>query len=294
MVAIDLVSDFREIVEQELDVLGHPQSPNEDLDTVQHRYLNIVSRMPAAIQWILQESEQINNAQLQPEIQTGYQHFKQAAAAGNDLKPYLSTRIGDPDFADLMFYDWGIYHFHLGTGIDDRGFINRTDELLFAVSDPRSSTMYLIDIHPHSGAFSNQDLLRVLEENWPNVVDRYTLNGVTGLSYNASDEEIHELRKSGVNVMIQTPGGRVLAPMGGGITTAGTSVQHRMETDRAIKEIRQYEKIVTDNRDNLSAFFESRHGKSWDDLEFRMTDYGQSIRVIETTTGEVVLQQNFV
>jgi len=94
-----------------------------------------------------------------------------------DLKPHLSTKIADPDYQDLMFYDWRTYHFHLGIKPHPKrpGFVARTDELLFAMTDPHEDKMYLIDIHPHKGAFENQDLMRIVEADWPEILSAHEL-----------------------------------------------------------------------------------------------------------------------
>jgi hypothetical protein len=218
----------------------------------------------------------------------------QNAKAGKNLKPYVSTNITDADYPDLLFYDWGVYHFHLGLGPDKRrkGFIGRTNDLLFAVTDPAATIMYLLDVLPHS--FTNQRLLQIIEENWPNLLERYTLKGVLGLEHNASDEEIHKLRRAGVCVLVQTPSGRVLAPMGGGISTARTSIRNTMSTDWAKKVVRDIEVMILNGRAGIEKYFQSKHRKAWNDLEFKLTGFGQSVQVVEMTTQTLVLEQSLV
>lgn len=293
MATLDFASDLQELIEQELSNLGHASQPGEDLDTVLIRYLNLSSRLLRVVPWTVKQSTDVANKSLPKKIRDGLEQFIKKAESGEDLKPYLSTRINAPDYADLMFYDWGIFHFHLGTTPHPKhkGFIKRTGELLFAITEQSTATMYLIDIHPHKGGFARQALLRIIEENWSEILEPYTIYGVIGLSYHASDDDIHELRKNAINTMIQTPGGRVLGHMGGGITLAGTSGQNRIEANWVIGTIRQLEKQIIQKQEPLDNHFKIKYGKDWDDLKFKLTSFEPVVRVEGVITGEVVFEE---
>jgi len=182
-----------------------------------------LERIPPTIVWTVKQSKELANKILPQEITLGLQEFIEKAESGQYLQPHLSTQSDNPDYQDLMFYDWGIFHFHLGTNPHPRrqGFVERTGDLLFAIADSDTARMYLIDIHPHQGGFTNQDLLRILEENWPEIIEPYALKRCVGLPDNDSDSNIKRYREAGINTILQTPGGRFLKSMGGGITSAG-------------------------------------------------------------------------
>ncbi|RFP58018.1 MAG: hypothetical protein BJG00_011755 [Limnothrix sp. CACIAM 69d] len=148
--------------------------------------------------------------------------------------------------------------------------------------------MYLIDIHPHRGGFTNQDLLRIIENNWPEILEPYTLQGVIGLTYNASDNDINSLRKSGLNTILQTPNGRFLTSMGGGITATGTSIRNRREADRVIISIRQLETWFIQQKAFVEDYFKSKHDKDWADLTFKVKSFELPLKVEEIKTGEVL------
>lgn len=293
MATLNFLSDFQELIEQELSNLGHALQPGKGFDTVFIRYLDLLRRLPPVVPWTVKQSTDVANKSLPKEIRDGLEQFIKKAESGEDLKPYLSIKINDPDYADLMFYDWGIFHFHLGTTPHPKhkGFINRTDELLFAITEQSTATMYLIDIYPHKhkGGFTNQDLLRIIEENWHEILDQYTLQSAGGVSYHASDEDIGKLRKAQINTMVQTPGGRVLVPMGEGITLAGTSLEDTMELKEVKREIRRLENQIIQDQEVLEVVFKSRYGKSWDDLKFKLVSFGLEVIVKEVTTGAVVI-----
>ncbi|MEG3958699.1 hypothetical protein [Microcoleus sp. herbarium2] len=189
-----------------------------------------------------------------------------------------------------MFYDWGIFHFHLGTNPDPKhqGFVERTDDILFAIADSHTVRMYLIDIHPDQGGFTNQDLLRILEENWPEIIEPHALNCVDELTDNASDSDIASFRKASINSTLQTPGGRFLTPMGGGITIDGASLNITIEADRRKTEVRELEKSFIQQRDTRAVYFKDKYGKNWDELEFKLKSFEAPVKIEEITTGEII------
>jgi len=290
MAKINFLADFKEKITLDLCSLGHPPKDEENLDTVLKRYLNLSLRIPPTIVWTVRQSKELANKILPQEITLGLQQLIEKAESGQDLKPHLSTLIDDPDYPDLMFYDWGIFHFHLGTNPHPKrqGFVERTHDLLFAIADSHTARMYLIDIHPHPGGFTNQDLLRILEENWPEILAPYTIKRCVRLPYNASDRDIDSLRKVGRNPILQTPGGRVLSQMGGGITRARNSSRIKREVYRIKTEVRQLEELFIQQRDTIADDFNREYGKNWDELEFKVKSFKAPVRIEEITTGEML------
>lgn len=290
MADINFLADIQELITQELSRLGHPPALGENLDTVLIRYLNFTRRLLPILPWTVKQSKDLASKSLPQKIKLGLQQFIKKAESGQSLKPHLSTQSDNPNFRDLMFYDWGVFHFHLGTNThpNRQGFVERTDDLLFAITDSNTATMYLIDIHPHDGGFTNQDLLRIIEENWAEILDPYTVKRAIGLTYNASDNDIGIFRNAGITTILQTPGGRVLVPMGGGITSAGTSIRNRMEADSIRIDVRQLEEWFIQQRDGLTAYFSSQYGKNWDELKFKVKSFEAPVKIEEITTGEVI------
>jgi hypothetical protein len=204
--------------------------------------------------------------------------FIDKAESGQDLKPHLSKKIYEkPEFKDLMFYDWQIFHFHLGTepDVDNPNFIARTGELLFVLIDPNTSTMYLIDILDHE--FTNQNLIDIIDENWPNVLDPYTMKGISEIDINPSDVDIKIARKTGSNLPIKTSSGRVLIAMGGGYASDNTSILNQCcshEIKENIKKIHQkfIDHKLTKQKELIEAEnnFKTKYNKSWNQLEFKI------------------------
>jgi hypothetical protein len=287
---INFLADLKGIITQELWSLGHLPKEEEDLDTVLKRYLNLLLRKPRTIVWTVRQSQELANKIIPQEIRLGLQEFIEKAESGQDLKPHLSKQIDKPDYKDLMFYDWGIFHFHLGTDShpNPQGFVARTGDLLFAIADPDTARMYLIDIHPHQGGFTNQDLLRIIDQNWPEIIEDYALQGVDESTYNASDSDIKRYREAGINPILQTPGDRFFEPIGGGITTAGTSIYIEIKAYRIKTKVRELEELLIQQRDTIADKFNREHGKNWDELEFQLISFEAPVRIKEITTGQML------
>jgi hypothetical protein len=290
MATINFRADLKEIITEDLCSLGHPPKEEEDLPTVLTRYLNFRVRIPPTIKWTVQQSQELANKIIPQEITLGLQEFIDKAESGQDLKPHLSTQSDNPDYQDLMFNDWRIFHFHLGTNPhpNRQGFVERTGDLLFAIADPDTARMYLIDIHPHQGGFTNQDLLRIIDQNWPEIIEPSALQGVDESTYNASDSDIKRYREAGINPILQTPGDRFFEPIGGGITTAGTSIYIEIEADGIITKVRELEEWFIQQPDTIADKFNGKDGKNWDELEFKLRSFEAPVRVEEITTGKML------
>jgi hypothetical protein len=194
-----------------------PAGPADSSETVAFRYFNVQRRLihpkPRTV-------HRTSSFLTSPSIQEGLQLIEGRFVRGDDLTPHLSTKIGDPDYADAMLNDWGIHHLHLGTASEPSGFVERTGPVLYAyVTD---SDAYFLTVAPHGG-WSNQQLVQALHDNWPFVLTPYKITGFNAGSP-LTNGQIAKLRKCGVYTPVQVSDGTMYAPPGGGISTSGTSV----------------------------------------------------------------------
>lgn len=161
--------------------------------------------------------------------------------------------------------------------------------MLFAITDPHKDNMHLIDVHPHKGAFTNQGLIRIIEAEWPEVLSPYKLRGLSvENSGPRSDEDIREDRKHGLTSITVTPSGDVLAPPGGGITTACTSVTNQLAADRQRKKAIKLQEKVEQSRSNIEERFKKDHDLTWADLDIHLTSFVLGFIVTEARTGETL------
>lgn len=141
--------------------------------------------------------------------------------AGEELNPRYSRQQWDPSFSDGLLNDWGIHHFHLGApGEGPMGLAGGTKELLYAFV--RSDDLYFIDLLTHDD-FAEYDLIEIVHKNWPELISRYRAPFVQAAK-RPSPADLKKARKC-LTPVISLSDGIVYMAVGGGISTAGTSVE---------------------------------------------------------------------
>ena len=173
--------------------------------------------------------------------QSALQRLAELCRTGQPLHPYQSKQIRTLEESDLLLADWNIQHLHLGEHVPGQAFADRTGPLLYATF--LSDEAYFIAIMDHA-SFSEIGLLEVVNVNWPGYLERFTLKGVLGVSPVPSSDDVKQLRRAGVQTVIPLASGRVLAPPGGGYTTAGTSIAHVMKAQNIARLLRNAEQYV--------------------------------------------------
>ena len=159
------------------------------------------------------------------EHQDGWNLIQQKVKAGLDLTPHLSKLIDKPEETDPMLNDWGVYHLHLGTDIQN-GFARRTGPLLFArVTDEH---FYAIGVYSH-GAWTESEVVETVHRNWPESVARWVMHGVRG--ERLTDAERAVLRKKCTNTFFLTKDMTTYGPLGGGTVSSGHNVFSVIQMD---------------------------------------------------------------
>lgn len=189
------------------------------------------------------------------DCQNGYEYFKAAVERGDNLIPFMSKKIVDVESKDKMIYDWGMFHFHLGTEKDtnDPRFIKRADHLLIAfVDENHDDNMYFLQVRPHiSDIWTEQDLVRILADNWPDIMEPYRIQGFISLTENISDADYKEMRKNNVNTFVDLHDGRVYVGANHGLNTAGTSVKAVSQYDYYCNNANLFEKWMGESTDSI-------------------------------------------
>ncbi len=176
------------------------------------------------------------------EVKKGLEWFEEKIRNGESLNPHLNSAT-KKDKLDGLLYDWGIHHFHLGEEYAAPGFVKRTGYVLFAIVKP--DDVFFIDIRDHVG-WSDKTLLEIVHRNWPHLLSPFRMEGVRP-KYNASEKDIADFRKSGINTIIELSDSNSYISMGGGITAAGTSME---AVGNYIKLMREFSHIEDEIRAN--------------------------------------------
>ena len=172
--------------------------------------------------------------------EVGIAKLETAIRNGESLTPYMSSTITDTGYHDSMLDHWGIYHFHLGTELEEGGnLIRRTGDVLLCRVD--DSHAYFIKVVPHGrnvpAPWYQKELIEIIHTNWPESIEHALATGVTGLSPRLNDQEVAELRrKSNIVLFLEMSDGTVYMPPGVGntlglVATDGSSVNDTRFTD---------------------------------------------------------------
>ncbi len=182
--------------------------------------------------------------QCPPELQQGLADLEQAFSNGADIWPWQSKLIDRPSVEDGMYNDYRVIHFHLGIGFETSGYIKRTGPLLFAIVD--SASVYEIGLY-HHGDWYEFDVLNIVDENWPHLLDPVTIRGIDVANCPQTRDEVKAFRKANILSVIRLKSGRLVAPPGGGTAGDGTSVEAVTSADRWAKLLRNGEQLISAN-----------------------------------------------
>ena len=265
-------NDLCEIAKQLLAHYGiDSSSATMDRDFIE-MYMNIRLRLIPQQKYQVLRSRALAARGLPQDISDGINSVQEKLEQGDDVTPHMSKSILDGTFTDLLFSDWGIYHLHLGLSMKGN-FIERTKQVLFLFT--QGSRAYFIDIRDHGRngekhVFTQFDLLQILADEFIEIIEPFELRNVTGLSRNITDpEEIAKYRNAGI-VLAHEINGKVYAPMGGGITTARTSINTVQETDRLLWWADDLKKYMNEKRDEVDSIFSQVINYDSDKADFHL------------------------
>lgn len=216
------------------------------------------------------------------DLEVGLKIVEKKIVKGENLFPHLSRQLTNLDYNDSLLNDWGIYHLHLGTVLENDGFIKRTGPVLFARFDNQNA--YLINVMTH-GSWTKQEMIRVLHDNWPTSIEMFKLNDIIGLEHSPTDDDIKIARKFGVNSSVQIEPGVVYTNIGGGYTTTKTSIDVMRTMFNYNEIIENLEKYVKDNADKFGEKLKEKYNYKGTQLIFKLgIENGEYFAVEQNTT----------
>lgn len=154
------------------------------------------------------------------EVAIGFQTLKSKIEQGEDVNPHLSRLTAQIDKDDMMFSDWKINHFHLGTTTQTDGFVERTGPVLYAIVTEEK--VYCVAIAEH-GHWSDIEFLEIIDENWPELIADSRVDA--SFEVQLSSEDVKQWRKAKVNAGITLPNGHSYVAIGGGYMADGTPAE---------------------------------------------------------------------
>lgn len=295
---ISIQMDFREDVRRQfaemLTDVGVQIEPTWPYDVLESVFFHTQRRLITQTPRRVHRSNALSNRRLAPHVAAGLRTAIAEIEAGALLRPRLSTRIfSQPKSPDLLLYDFGVHHLHLGTQPHpkDARFVSRTSELLFAYF--LSSDCYLIDVldHDMNDSFANRELAQILFDEWPEIVEHRRLPGVLAATEPLSNEGRRQLREAGVTPLLSLDDGSVAIGPGGGLTTAKTSLRVQQDIMQFREALRSVEAQGREKAESFAAELASNSGLPAADFRFRLHISSQFLAsVIETASGHCVFE----
>ncbi|MCZ4065665.1 hypothetical protein NB636_02100 [Oxalobacter aliiformigenes] len=223
-------SDIKKVVLNELSINGFDVSELED-DRVLISYLEFRKRQFKLNKRIVYQSKSFNcpNNRL-----VGWKKLKSHIENGDDIRHYQSKRSDDIEFKDSMLNEWGGYHFHLGENVEHDKWIERTNELVFAILT--DNEFYAINVFKHGG-WADKEIVEIIHDNWPHLIEPYKVRHGK-ISYSPVGNDRLVLRKNNINSAIELDDGTIYFPMGGGSTLSGDSINIVIKSQKLIRKLK--------------------------------------------------------
>jgi hypothetical protein len=245
-IEINLFSDWIDIIKSELNTEGYTTTNLEE-DKISILYFALKKRL------INQKPRRILISQefsCPIELANGLELLKQKIISGDNIRPNQSRLLKNISIKDGLLFDWDIHHLHLGTTIENDGFINRTGPLLYARFDEENA--YFLNIEEH-GAWTMQEFLKIIHRNWPESIEEFRIKGAVGLEKNFSDGDLKDLRNAQINSLIELEPGAVYLGPGWGIVSSGDSGKAVMDHLDNRKALMKLEKQLIHNTESFLA-----------------------------------------
>lgn len=228
-------ADLRGLIEQDFGPQSSPLTSILVLDWMHYR-ARIIPRRRRTVMVSREVAALMAAHPAIAQLKTEFEH-------GRDVSPWLSDRVRNRKadaFADLMFNDWQISHFHLGTHFVAPDKVERTDERLFALI--KADRAVFLDVKGHGReTYAAQEVLRVLLRTSPEDLPEW--KGAIpqrGSSSGWSDTELLGLRQAGVSYSIQIDG-KLFFPPGLGQSTSRHATRikkrHFKPLNKAIRDV---------------------------------------------------------
>lgn len=278
---MDLIKDLEVLMEKEMKRIGINPSNTRN---IAYEYFNMLKRVISIRPRNIIYSKEF---QCPEEYKQALLEFEDNVRKGKNLNKYQSDKITKPEEADDLLNDWNIVHFHLSRRFRNDGFARRSDYQIFAwITD---NCIYMIQVYPHKEDFlyCKQELLEIIERNWPKLLEPYMLKDVTRLNEKFDDEQYEKIRKVHATTLVQTKSDKVYGLLGGGYMSDGSSGEAVRNEAFWNNRLKICEDIIKRNMASISsAIREQRNNEKYDyNIKLLgMPGLPDEIKVIETKT----------
>lgn len=179
-----------------------------------------------------------------------FQYFKKIELyiknGDEKVRRYLSKMSIKGEKKDRMLIDYGVYHFHIGEEqMEKEKFSKRSDYLLFVFLGKKYA--YFIDIRKHNekNLFKKKELLEILDNDYPNLLEAYVVKGTPIIEY--KEEDIIKIKKSNINTAIKINNKYIFPIMG--VTSNGSNIYDIIEANKQLNQLKILEEYFRKHTD---------------------------------------------
>lgn len=246
IVVCDFRADFRAVLAATLGAEGFLVDTGATLETLLENWLRRqhrrVDRRPRAVEWSTQL--RAREPTLPPSQRQALGRIEAAVHGGDDMNPYFSRHLASGKALthdDAMLNELGIQHMHLGLGLDARGMVNGTKELLFVLFS--DGVARFIDVFDH-GSFVDVRPFEIAQANWPELFERWKF---ATAAEPLTAEQRTALRKKNANALITAADGTSYLPPGGGSAASGISSRVVIAAAQLLHQLETQERWCREN-----------------------------------------------
>lgn len=275
---IDLKKNLETFMEKQMRRMNIPPSGTR---SIMYEYFNTQKRV------IFETPRKVvysSKFQCPEEYQEALLQFEKNAREGKNLNVYLSDQIRKPEKADDLLNDWNIYHFHLTRRFRKDGFAKRSDYQIFAWVT--ADCIYMIQIYPHREAhlYAKKELLRIIEANWPELLEKHRIKGGLHLTVQLDDGGYEALRNAHVSSFAELGENRLYGLIGGGYMSDGSSMEAIRREQFWHNRLKLCEMVIRDNMSFISSVIHKQRDLKQSVYRFQLlwiSDSADRIRLIE-------------
>ncbi len=279
--SIDLEKELQQYSKSLITQYGFSCGNNKDYLRL---YLNLQKRIISSIPRKVVKSSEF-------ECPSEYRHalceIELKIQNGSSLVPYMSDKVLDLTYEDLLLCDWNIHHLHLSCRLRSDGFIKRSDYELFVFVT--NETVYFIQIYPHNRKhlYSTQEMVRIIHRNWPYLISKYKIKGIVSGGEEITDESYDLLRNNGISAFVDVGNGNIYMSFGGGYASNKSSVDVTRGTFYWKELMHNYQSLVLRESKNIIKTIYQIRGNDTDcDLCFSLICINDdTLTLIENNNG---------
>jgi hypothetical protein len=287
--SLNLLEDLNNILQLEFKKLGYP-SPKKDTHDLLTGFFNLNDKTISIKRRRVHISKELRDKEIQKPYNGYLKQIRNKFKNGKDVNPHLSKFSVKPYKKDLLLYDWGIHHLHINNEMDNKGFVERSDFILFFILNRED--VYFIDVTKHKledrTEFSQQHLLGIVKRNWPHLLVPFKMKGITGLSPKFDDQSHSLLRSSGVATFVEVDG-EVFGLMGGGISSAKTNMTHTTKADEIFRSLRKLEDNLKKRQKSLIEITNEFKIPSIE-TDFKLVLEDKRFYIVESYSGNKIIE----